>query len=316
MTSNLTPANTLFLANLNRIEQQIADANAQIASGKRITVASDAPDQIGSLLQLRADRLHNQQIQSNLVLAQTDAQSADSALTGAISLLDRATTLATQGADGGQTSSSRASLAPEVESLLEQMLAYSQTQVQGRYIFSGDSDQSASYRLNLASLDGSGVDSLTSASSTRLIEDPAGGTFPATKTAREIFGPTTEGTDADGNPVAVPSPDNAFSALNGLRTALLNNNTAGIKSAIDSINQASAHLNSIQSFYGTVETRIQNATAFASRYDAQLQTEISSKEDADIPSATLQLTQASTQLQAALMMQAKMPKTTLFDYLG
>lgn len=316
MNTNLNASNALFLANLNRIEQQLAVANNQVASGKRITVASDAPDQIDSLLQLRADWQRNSQIQSNLVLAKTDAQGADTALTSAISLMDRATTLAAQGASSTQSAAARASMAPEVQSLLEQMVGLSQTQVQGRYIFSGDQDGSASYQINLQSADGQGVDTLTISPSTRLIEDPAGGTFAAAKAAQEIFGPVTQSVDVAGNPVTVPANDNTFAALNGLRVALLNNDTAGITKAVDAIKQSALRLNNVQSFYGSLEGRIQDADSFATSNDIRIQTEISEKEDADIPSAALALTQANTELQAALTMQGKMPTTTLFSYLG
>ncbi len=324
MTTNLNPANALFLTNLNQIEQRVAAANSQISSGLKITEAADAPDQIGSLLQLRADLQQNTQIQSNLVLAQTDSQSADNALTGAISLMDRATTLASEGTDTTQSADTRASIASEVQSLLEQMVSYSQTQVQGRYIFSGDQAGSPSYQLDLNATDGSGVDQLTTAGSTRLIEDPSGGSFAASKAAQEIFGPTVQGTDADGNPltdadgnpVYVPAQDNAFAALNSLRVALLNNNIAGINTSIDSIKQTSSHLNTMQAFYGSVEDRIQDASNFATNYGTQLQTEISNIEDADIPSAALELTQSNTQLEAAMTMQGKMPTSTLFNYLG
>lgn len=324
MTTNLNPANALFLANLNRVEQRLADANNQISSGKKINVAADAPDQIGSLLQLRADQQQNTQIQSNLVLAQTDAQSADNALTSAISLMDRATTLASEGTDTTQTADTRTSIAAEVQSLLEQMVSCSQTQVQGRYIFSGDQAGSPSYQLDPNATDGSGVDQLTTAGSTRLIQDPSGGSFAASKTAQEIFGPMIQSTDADGNsltddngnPVYVPVQDNAFAALNSLRVSLLKNDTAGINTAIDSIKQASSHLNTMQAFYGSVEGRIQDATTFATNYGTQLQTEISNIQDADIPGAALELTQSNTQLEAAMTMQGKMPTSSLFNYLA
>ena len=324
MVTNLNPGNALFLANLNRIEQQISSANNQISSGKSLNVASDAPDQVDELLQLRADRQRNTQIQSNLTLAQTDAQAADNALTGAIALLDRATTLASQAANSNESADTRSAIAPEVQSLLEQMVAYSQTQVQGRFIFSGDMDQAPSYQLALDATDGSGVQLVQPAISTRRVEDPAGGTFAATQTAQQIFGPAVAQTDADGNPVTddngnpvyTPAQNNSFAALNNLRTALLNNDTSGVINALNSIKQASAQLNTAQTFYGSVETRIQDATTFATNYDTQLQTEIASKESADIPSAALQLTEANTQLEAALTMQGKMPHTTLFSYLG
>ena len=65
-----------------------------------------------------------------------------------------------------------------------------------------------------------------------------------------------------------------------------------------------------------MENRIQDASNFATSYDTQLRTEISNIEDADIPSAALELTQSNTQLEAAMTMQGKMPTSTLFNYLA
>ena len=72
----------------------------------------------------------------------------------------------------------------------------------------------------------------------------------------------------------------------------------------------------MESFYGLVQNRIQSASDFASNRDTQLKTDISQTEDADVTSAALQLTQGSTMLQAALQMRAKLPHTSLFDFLA
>ena len=306
MITNLDPEAALFLADANRIQQRLADATSRVSSGKKINVASDAPDQIGSLLQLRANQQANTQIQSNLTLAQADANGADDALGAAIKLMDRAVTLATQGATATTDSTSRAAFAEEVESLQQQMVSYSQTNVRGRYIFSGDLDGSPSYALDLAAT--SGVDQLSNAAATLQIQSPAGGSFPASKTAQEIF----DNQNPDGSPAA----DNVFAALNTLRTAFLNNDSAAIGGSIANLRQASDHLNSMEAFYGTVENRIQDAATFASNYDVQLQTGISQVQDADVTAAALELTQANTQLQAAYQARAKMPHNSLFDYLG
>ena len=306
MITNLDPEAALFLADAGRIQRRLADANSQVSSGKKINVASDAPDQIGALLQLRADLQANRQIQSNLTLAQTDANGADNALGAAAKLMDRAVTLASQGATATSDATTRANLAQEVQSLQEQMVACSQTQVQGRYIFSGDQEGSPSYALDLAA--SSGVDQLSNPLATRQIQNPAGGGFPASKTAQEIF----DHQNFDGSPAA----DNVFAALNTLRTALLNNDTAALGASVANLRQASDRLNSMEAFYGTVENRIQDATTFASNYDVQLRTEISQKQDADVTAAALELTQANTQLQAAYQARAKMPHTSLFEYLG
>jgi flagellar hook-associated protein 3 FlgL len=320
MMTNLDPSAELFLAETSRIQDRIAEANRQVSSGKKISTASDATDQIGALLQLRAQQSRNTQIQSNLVQAKANTDAAESALASAISLMDSALTLASQGTNVSMTDTSRQALAQQVQSLQEQMLAISRTTVQGKYVFSGDQDGVAAYALNLTpppnNADGSpgtptnGVNRfLPVQSATRQIEDPAGGSFAAAKTGQEIF---DYGRNADGT----TAPENVFAALNSLRLALSSNDSTGITDAITGIRAASNHLIAEQAFYGTVQNRIQNAGDYASSLSVRLQTQLSQTEDSDVTSAALELTQATTQLQAAFQMRAKMPHNSLFDYLG
>jgi flagellar hook-associated protein 3 FlgL len=186
------------------------------------------------------------------------------------------------------------------------MVNISQTQVNGRYIFSGDADQSPAYQLNLTSANG--VDQLSNAASTRQIQNPEGGTFSASMTAQQIF----SAQNADGTPAG----SNVFAALNNLRVALLNNDQAGITAAQGEIQQASTQLNTAQSFYGNVENNITNATSYGTTYGTQLTVQIGGIQDADATSAALALTESNTQLQAAFESQGKMPTSSLFDYLG
>lgn len=307
MITNLDPQNAQFLTDINLIQEKISQANNQVSSGLQITVASDAPDEIGTLLQLRANQLHNSQIQSNLTLAQTNAQAADNALSSSIQLMDTATSLATEGASATADATTRSSLAQQVESILQQMVSNSQTNVQGIYIFSGDEGNTPQYTWDPTGADP--VVAVHDAPSTQQIENPAGGTFAASLTAQQIF-------DDQDPTTGLPATDNVFNALNTLVTALQNNDTAGIANSIPLLQAASIHLNTSEAFYGNVENQIQNASNFASNYDVQLQTEISNIQDADIPSAATELTEANTQLQAAMEMQGQMPHSSLFNYLG
>src|ERR1700722_14365322 len=175
MLSSLDASAQIFLTGVSQIQQQISTANQQLTSGKKVSVASDAPDQIDDLLQLRADQTQNTQIQSNLSMEQTNAQAADGALGSAIQLMDTATQLAAEGANTSETPTSLNALAQQVALLQTEMVSTSQTQVQGRYIFSGDLDQSPSYQIDLAAPDG--VDQLSNAASTRQVQNPEGGTF-------------------------------------------------------------------------------------------------------------------------------------------
>jgi flagellar hook-associated protein 3 FlgL len=306
MISSLDGSSQLFLADLNQVQQRLAKINREITSGKQINQASDAPDQVESVLQLRADQQHNQQIQANLALAETSAQTADDALAAAIQLMDRAVTLAARGATSTTDTAGRQSLAQEVQALQSQMVAYSRTAVQGRYIFSGDNPQTPVYSYDAAGTNG--VDQLSNVSGTVLVEHPAGGAFLAAKTATEIFDQR--------NPDGTVAAGNVFAALNSLETALVADDPTAVAQATGALKSASEHLNSMQAFYGAVETRIQDAQTFAKQYDTQLQTQLSQKEDADVPGDALALNQSETHLQAAFQMQAAMPRKSLFDYLA
>jgi flagellar hook-associated protein 3 FlgL len=311
MITNVDPQAAMFLASLNIVQNSLAQASQQVSSGLKINVASDAPDQIGTLLQLRANLQKNTQIQSNLTLAQTDANAADSALQSSIQLMDSAVSLATQGASATLDASSRATIAQQVQSIEQQMVSNSQTTVQGRFIFSGDDDGSPEYQWDATATNPAVAQfpAGTTPQATHVLEDPAGGTFPTSLTAQQIF-------DDQDSSTGQPATDNVFNALNTLYQALMNNDTTGITNSITLVQAASTHLNTMDAFYGNVQDQIQNANTFATNYNVQLQTQIGDIEDADIPTAATELTQANTQLQAAMQMEGQMPHTSLFNYLG
>ena len=306
MITNLDAQAQMFLTEIDRAQQRVAEAQQQITSGKRVTTASDNPDVVSDLLRLRSALERNTQVRTNLGMAKSAVTVADATLSNALRVLDRALTLAAQAANGTQTAEGRLGFVDEVQALEEQMVTLSQTQSGGWYIFSGDQDGQAAYQLNLANPNG--VDRLFTPSATRLIENPGGGSFVASKTAQDIF-------DHRNFDDSLAS-DNAFAALNSLRVALTSNDAPGITAAINSIKLASDHLNASQSFYGAVENRIQNALTLTANYDTQLRTEIGQKEDADIVAASLELNQGNLQIQASLQMRGSLPRTTLFDFIS
>jgi flagellar hook-associated protein 3 FlgL len=318
MLTNIKPSAELFLADVERTQQRVQKASRQVSSGKRITTASDAPDEVAPLLQLRARREHNAQIQSNLALAKTDADTAEAALNSAGKLMDQALTLAAGAANFSQTAAGRQTLAAQVVALQQQMVSYSRTAVAGRYIFSADQDTVPAYALDLTT--NTGAVKLGGGLATRQVEDPAGGSFAVSMSAQEIFDTRTTadivGDDGSVTKTDVPAEDNIFAALNGLRVALLNNDAAAIGASVTSIRKASDHLSVALAFYGNVQSRIESATNFAQEYGNRLQGEIGQKEDADVTSAAIELSQGNLQLQAAFQMQAKLPRTSLFDFLG
>lgn len=306
MISSIDPSSERFLADLSRIQNEINTAERQTSSGLKISQPSDAPEQLSSLLRIQADLDRNAQVSNNLAEVKSETDSAESSLETATQLLDRATSLAAQGANFTQDASARQAAAQEVTSILQELVGLSQTSVLGRYVFSGDAPQQPSYSLDLNAANG--VDRLLTPSATRQVVDATGVAFTIGHTAQDIFDHR--------NPDDSLAPDNVFAAVNSLRTSLLNNDQAGITAALAALHTAGDYMGTQLGFYGSVQNRIQDATDFASQQRVQLQTEQSQIQDADVAQAALDLAQGNAQLNTALSAEAKRPRTSLFDYLA
>ena len=289
------------------VQSQIDTAERQVSSGLKISQPSDAPDQLGSLMQVHAELDQNAQVTTNLSVVKTETDTAESALETATQLLDQATSLASQGANTTETAGARQALAQQVTNILQQIVGLSQSAVNGRFIFSGDEPQQPSYRLDSSPLPTEWTGLITP-TATRQIVDATGISFTVAHTAQDIF-------DHRNLNDSVAS-DNVFGALNSLLVSLQNNDQAGVTNSIDSLHQAATYLSTQLSFYGSVQDRIAGATSFAASQQVQLQTSLSQTQDADITQAALQLTQSTTQMNAALSAEAKLPRTSLFDFLA
>ena len=104
--------------------------------------------------------------------------------------------------------------------------------------------------------------------------------------------------------------------MNSLRVALANNDSAGINTAISSLQTAQDYLSQQLAFYGGVQNQISNAQDVAQKFQLQDQTALSGLKDTDIAAASVAMTQQQASYQAAIQAEAAMPKTSLFSYLS
>jgi len=294
-----------FLANLQLLQQQLAETQAQISSGYRISQPSDNPGALGDVLQLESDLGKVTQVASNLTSVSGEVNTAESALENATQLLQQAGSLAAQGASSTVTPSERTALSQQVAQILSELVSSSNTTFEGRYVFGGDNTSSPLYQLDPSS--STGVDQLVTAPSTRLIQDATGITFAVSLTAQQIF----DHRDSSNQPDA----SNVFLAVNSLASALANNNQAGITAAVSSLQTAQDYLSQQLQFYGGVQDRISSATDVAQKFQLQDQTSLGQLRDTDMASASVALTQEQTSYQAAVQAEAALPRTSLFNYL-
>jgi flagellar hook-associated protein 3 FlgL len=300
-------SNQSFLANLNRVQQQMQQAQAQVSSGLRVQQASDDPAAIAEILQLEGDLGQNQQIQTNLNSASSQLGTADSALQTALQAVESATSVGTQGANSTATATERAALAQQVAGILQSLVSVSNTNVNGLYIFSGDLATQPSYQVDPTQP--TGVKQLTTAPATQVVVDVNGTSIPISRTAQQIF----DVRDASGN----PTTGNVFAAVNSLLTNLQSNNQAGIAQAVIDLQSADQYLNEQLSFYGQAENNVSSATSLAQKFQTQEKSNLSQLRDTDVAAVAIQLSQDGVQNQATLSAESTLlQKRDLFSYVG
>jgi flagellar hook-associated protein 3 FlgL len=301
MISSLQPPAQEFLNNINRISDEMTQAQTELSTGLRVNVVSDSPDVISALLQARANLNTAQQVTTNLGQVSTEVNTAEQAVSTATTLYDQVQSLSAEGASSTQTASGRIVIAQQLQSIEQQMVGLANTSVNGRHIFAGDTDQTQPYTFDITQPDP--VSTYAGSTSTRTIQSPNGTTFPVALTAQQIFDSTDPTT-------------NVFTSINNLVAALYSNNDTAVATANSALAGVGTFVNTQLAFYGTVQDSVAAATTSAATLTTQLQVQISGLQDADMTKSILDLTQAQTEQKAALQAFQQIPRTSLFDYLG
>ena len=301
MTRSINAANDRYLDALSRINERVARAQREVSTGKRVAKPSDDPDSISAMLQVRAELGRIEQSRVNLNRVKTEVDAAESGLQNAVKLFDRVRTLGMTAASGINTTLTRQGIADELKSIIERFTGISNTGVDGRSIFAGDSDQGQAYEVDFATQTPPWVAYLGSASTRKAIH-PTGVEFGIAMTAREIFD------NAD-------PAKNVFQSVENLRQALLADDDAAIQTALVPLAGISAHLNSALMFYGNAQSQVIEGITTAETLKLRLAAEKAGIEDADLTASILELELASFQQETALRVKASSPSRSLFEYL-
>jgi flagellar hook-associated protein 3 FlgL len=305
MIRSLDPRSFQFLTALERTRHRMDAAQRQISSGMRVERPSDDPSVVTDLLQRRTDLQIGEQLGANLEMEKTVVDAAENVLREAVSLVERTAVLAAQGASSLTSPEQRAQIADAVAVLHERLVGISQTQTQGRYLFSGDEELNPQYSADATGT--GGVVRLHTAEATRATMEPGGTTFVTGRTAQQIFD-ARDGAD-------LPAAGNVFVAVWQLASELRANSDAGIAAAQDLVKEASAHLNSQLTHYGLTQQRLAEGIRRAADAEIRDKAEISNLAEADLAAAATEMTQARLHEEAAMAAQAGYRRPNLFSYL-
>ncbi len=270
----------------------------QVSSGQRITNPEDDPAAMGRVLNAQADQGLVQQYYRNAQRALSINEASSAGVSALKDLSDRAgeigaMTSGTTGKDAMQA------YAKEVNQLMEQALQGANGKLDDSYLFGGTKSDSAPFA---ATREAAGQ------ITTVAYQGAAGGASIAVDGGTEIS-PYTSGSD-NGNFATF------INNLGKLRDALNSGDASAVQAARGDLNTSETDLVNTVGDLGAVNTRLTAASSASAARFTNLQGQISTDADADLPSTIIKLNQAQTAYQASLQTGAKILSHSLLDYIG
>jgi flagellar hook-associated protein 3 FlgL len=283
-----------LLAALENLQQQQNTATLELSSGSSINKPSDNPGGAAQLTRISDLSSQVDSYQRSISSISGQFSTAGSTLDSVVTVLQRAISLGVEGANGTLSNSDRAGVATEVIGIQNQLLSLANTSYQGQYIFAGtaitqpfvvDPSQASGVRYT----GNNGTNSVTIGNGYQLQANVPGS---------QVF----NGPGAD-----------VFQAINDLITSLRSN--TGIDTAVTELGTAVNYVSGQQVFYGNALNQTQSQQTYLNTQSLGLSQQENTVGAANLAAVASQVENDQIATSATLEAIAKMPQTSLFDYL-
>lgn len=296
VTSNMM--SNQVLRNLNKNLNNMANLQNQQSTGRKLNKPSDDPVGVTYALRYRSELSANDQYSRNVDTALGWLDATDSVMSQAEGVMSRIKELSVQAGNGTNPQPALSSIEAEIQELREQLADLGNTQINGKFIFNGQTYDIKPYDTSNPTLLAS-------------VETDNGG-VEYTVGKGVTFQINTSGNDFFGEPNAT---DNIFNIINRLSDAMINGRHDDITSEISNIESRLNKMVSVHAETGARTNRVELMENRLSNENYNL-TQLQSKtEDADIAEVMIQSNIASNIYQASLSAGAKIITPTLVDFI-
>ncbi len=269
----------------SKLASEVARAQSDISSGKRLQTASDDPTASARVADIRRKQANESAWSANVATASTVASNADSTLTLVSTSLDRARELVIAGSSAGASANDRASYALELRGIVSDLAGYStQTDSRGLPVFPDD----APLQIPI----GSGV------------------SIAASVSKQDAFGNVPTGSGTQDLASILKAAANAIEAPDG------DARSAALATSLKDVAAATSHVADVRADQGRRAAQLDTARDRFADSAVSLQDERGSLEGTDITATVARLQAKLTTLEAAQAAFARISKQTLFDVLG
>ena len=295
-----TGALTQMLANqLSTQEGSISQLQTQIATGKQLNLPSDNPSAVTQVLALSSQASQLSSWQANASTASSWLNTASSTANEVLQEMQSAQTLLLQAANQGvQNSSSYQALGRQLQGVVSNLLTLSNTQFEGRAIFSGTS-------ASLQAYDSSG-NYLGNSDVPTVVVGPGQG-------VGETVGLSVPGTSMFG-----AGASNVFATLTAAANALLSGTptSAQISTSLTALGANISAAQQSSATLGTSALRVNDVSSALATQIANIQANQANLQDVNVTSVTTQLNEEMTNYQAALWAASRAIPETLQQFIA
>lgn len=290
---------------LNTVSSAMVRANDVVSSGKKINRLSDDPVGLVSVLNLRSSLANLAQLERNLAAGRSWLDAGESALNQVEMILSDTKALCVQMASANMGSAERGNATALVNGYLQQILALSNTQVGGRYIFGGTKTDIAPFELSGdTEVIYQGNESPFSIKIGRNMDLAVG------RNGEQIFG----NDDFDWNDLGA-GHDNVFKTLIDLKGYLSANDPASVRETLAKLDGHLENIRAVISDTGAKALRLDTKQKIIEDLKLGYTERLSSIEDSDIAEAIMNLKSKELAYQAALASSSRVMQMSLLNYI-
>lgn len=262
---------------------------------KRVNVASDDPSAVRAIENARSQMTMSDRFIENIETVQDGMDIVDGYLDTVENIMQRIQEITTAAINSSLSDADAVTYADEVATLKEQLVDIANTQVNGKYLFAGFTDDTQPFSVDAVS----GDVSYDGTTDIKYVEVGPGETVQSNLTGDVLF------TD----------PVDVFAVFDDLEANLRAGDVAALQVSLDAIEPATDQIRTQRSLMGNDNARLEDNRAMLEEVKLQMKTTLSRYEDADMIEVFSDMTQAETALEAALAVSSRLNSLSLLDYM-
>ena len=282
-------------ADLSGVSSRLFDIQRQVASGKTLERASDAPSAALESLRYRRSLRTFDQYERNLSDAANWLGAADTAFSAIDDRLNRVQDLTIQADNGSLGTAARTAISTELRALADEMIGLMNSDHLGRPLFGGTAGGSEAYDASGNYLGDAGVVERTVSS---------GSTFRVNATGPEVFGVSDPGDPINGNIVEM-----VRQIADDVDAGLV------VNDALENISTAQTRIHTTQATLGARLMSIEKLESRNMETTTGFRSSLSKTEDVDLTEAILELKSQEAAYTAALNVSGRLLSQSLLDFI-